>query len=229
MSSVGLKQGKYPSAESARAVWFKKKKKKKKRKKELQALQGFACNDHTAAISLHQAQRGNTEPIVSIRRTSKQTMCLSRGRFFHQRICWWFSELRVAAVRLLFPASPRHVVWSLDPLSLVGGACSHLGSCLGVTIERALMLRYSRCIQCRYWGGAACCCCKTLPGLVPLLLVMQFCFEEVLGGEKTLFCYFFFAGSSQTEYSVDLKPALSLFPCRTWPMRLSWRSARRSR
>lgn len=46
--------------------------------------------------------------------------------------------------------------------------------------------------------GVACCCCKILPGLVPLLLVMQFCFEEVLGGGKTLFCYFF-PGSSCPE------------------------------
>lgn len=56
------------------------------------------------------------------------------------------------------------------------------GGCHAVTIEcsSSFNTKLQRMYPVQVLRGAAC-CCKILPRLLPLLLVMQFCFEEVLG------------------------------------------------
>lgn len=106
------------------------------------------------------------------------------------------------------------------------------GSCQCVTIE--CISSFNTKLQPMYpvqvLGGAAR-CCKILQRLLPRLLVMQFCFEEVLG-EKKLYSHIFccltatlrivlFSVPGDSTFRI-LKRALPLSPFlrRTSPMRL---------
>ena len=149
MSSVGLKQGNTPQLKVLERSDLKKKKKKKKATVVAGSVLPVMTTLLLSASTRHQ-EGARSRSCLSGERVNRRCVCL--GAESSSKDMLMISELRVPVVRLLFPASPRHVVWSLDPLSLVGGACSHLGSCWGVTIERAFMLSYSGCIQCRYWG-----------------------------------------------------------------------------
>lgn len=184
MSSVGLKQGNTPQLKVLERSDLKKKKGYSSR------WQCFACNDHTAAISLHQAPRGSTEPIVSVRRASKQTLCLSRGRVF---IKGYADDFRAACSRreIAFSSLPQACSVKLGSPVFSRRRLFTFGKLLGCYNRASFHAKLQRMYPVQVLRGAACCCCRTLPGLVPLLLLMQLCSEEVLEGGKTLFCYFF--------------------------------------
>lgn len=220
------------------------------------------CIDHTAAISLHQtpfspqeegAQSWSRQAKRRIGAFSKQTTYLSQGRFCIGGYADDFRALcsvSVPTIWLLFQLPQAcNVKFESSVFSL---RCLFIfGSCQGTTIEcssSSFNTKLQRMYPVQVLRGAAC-CCKILPRLLPLLLVMQFCFEEVLGERN--FILICFAVSLQTEYSVVLRavsiqsitgrlkvhntekglPALPLSPFlyRTWPMRLYWRLARRLR
>lgn len=73
------------------------------------------------------------------------------------------------------------------------------GSCQGITIEciSSFNTKLQRIYPIQVLRGAAC-CCKILQRLLPLLLVMQFCFEEVLGKIN----FFLISFCCLTEYNV---------------------------
>lgn len=153
--------------------------------------------------------RGSTEHVRQ-RGTSGRSLSRRRIRFRADPASKDMQMISELCVLCLFPPYdcffnfPRHVMWSLNPLSLVWGACSYLEAVREATIEcssSSFNTKLQRMYPVQVLRGAAC-CCKILPRLLPLLLVMQFCFEEVLGERN--FILISFAVSLQTEASVVL-------------------------